>query len=144
MTAPRNRQWYTVAGRESMVQTHTEVLVDVPGTVEMIVGDIVAMLPTTPPAAWTTVAWILHVGTAAPDATILGADDEKTMWHEVSGLVNPGGPDDSTPVRPLRVRTEGMRIIETGEALRLRFDASFPVTDWIWAWSLRVLLLEPA
>lgn len=139
----RERVWYTVVQGIGTASTWTVEMVDVPGTVERLVGQIGGQHPGTGAGQFLSFHWIINVGTAAANPNTFGLDAESTMLHGAALIPNTASGAFATTAPQLSFDSEGQRVIGAGESLWLRIDAGLPATNWGWVCSIRVLVLLP-
>lgn len=139
----REAVWYTVVAGIGNAATWTVEMVDVPGTVQRLVGQINGQHASAGVGQFASFHWIINVGAAAANPNTFGLDAETTMLHGAALIPNTSAGALATTAPQLSFDSEGQRVIGAGESLWLRVDAGLPATDWGWTCSIRVLVLLP-
>lgn len=139
----REHVWYTlVAGFTNQTDTVAE-LVEGPGTVQRIIGTVVAGRSDSGVGTIASFHYIVNAGVSAADPNVWGLDPESVMLHGAILLPNPAtAPIRVTPEAP-QLLSEGQRVLGPGESLWLRIRGGAPATAWTFAYSIRVLVLLP-
>lgn len=139
----REAVWHTVVGGVGDSSTWTVEMVEGPGTVQRLVGEIGGQHATTGVGQFASFHWIINVGTAAANPNTFGLDAESTMLHGAALIPNTAGGQLATTAPVLSFDSEGQRVMEAGESLWLRVDGGAPASGWGWVASIRVLVLLP-
>lgn len=135
--------WYTVINGQRNTMDTTFSIYNGPGTVWRVLGEIngaSSSTPADPAANW---AYVVNVGAAAADPLGAALDPPGTLLRGgVTALVAANARVYTQPA-PVRLETEGRRVIGPGEQVWCRMRAQSGGTSWFWTWSVRVLVLLP-
>lgn len=132
--------WHTLVGGFTNQTDTTSELVTGPGTVRRLIVDLIGGHAAAGVGAVASFHWIINVGTAAANPSTFGPDDPSTMLHGAALIPDPADfPIASTPPA-ISIDSDGDRIIPAGESLWLRLRGGAPATEWVFVWSIRVLL----
>lgn len=139
----REAVWYTLVNGIQDSSSWSVSLVDGPGTVQRVVGQLGGGHASAGVGAFASFHYIVGVGVTAPNPAVFGLDSEKTMLHGDALIPNPNVLGLTTTAPQLAFDSEGQRVVGATEKLWLAFAGGVPATLWSWVFSIRVLLLLP-
>lgn len=115
-----------------------------PGTVLAIYGTLDYSISNPHLSLWGWFGWVVNVGTAEANPTGTGLDDESVMLRGTGYTPSSGGSGIWSVPHPIELRSEGRRIMETGESLWFAAETLDAGGLWSWMLSVRVLVQLPA
>lgn len=139
----RVKAWQSTSNAVASSVDETISLYSGEGTILRVAGELWGGSLTTTAGAAKFWRWVLNVGPAALSPTPAGLDPDSVMLRGLGVAPQRASLAVYNEPGPIRVDTEGQRVLESGDQLWLRLATASGGTNWFWTWDVRVLVLLP-